>query len=361
MWSAQKGFNTLIVSSDPAHSTQDTWDQEIGHDPTPIHGVPNLWGVEIDPERVLERMPGLMNLSKMLDDGGEDDEELTEADFQFPGLDEILAFDLMLEYVESFEYDLVVFDTAPTGHTLNLLAMPEMMDTWIVRLLRLKNKLRRLMKLMKKDDDAFAGMENFKKRVEHIRRVLSDERLSSFYFVAIPEEMAVQESKRAKRELGRFGIPVKGVVINNVLHPGKEAEDIDCDLCGPQKVIQQKYLDALQREFQGLDVAQVPRYPIEIRKREAIQMVSNHIMGGEQLNIKLTKSLVTEHKNGKFFVRIYFPGAQKSDVKMRGKGNRLHLNLNGIASEIEAPFPVKNSHTDANFENEYLQITVKTP
>ena len=156
---ADCGLRVLLVSSDPAHSTSDSLGVEIGTEPTPVEGVKGLYGLEMDPESKLSNLlpklgnmvdgmnssgglQGLGGLSMMLDSGAKEEFDEIKSDVKtsemiLPGLDEALAFDELLKHVEDPNWDVIVFDTAPTGHTLRFLSLPEIIEAWSGRLLRL--------------------------------------------------------------------------------------------------------------------------------------------------------------------------------------------------------------------------------
>ncbi|MEW6519779.1 MAG: TRC40/GET3/ArsA family transport-energizing ATPase [Thermodesulfobacteriota bacterium] len=360
MWTASQGFNTLVVSSDPAHSLGDSLGRQLGHAPTPIEGVANLWAVEMDPRQTMAELApklteALANPLKTL--GVEEELEMSGDDMMVPGLDEALAFDFLLRYVESQEYDIIIFDTAPTGHTLRFLSLPGLTDRWISRMMRFRDQLTRLKSLFsKKKDSTMEVLEQFKRRVEHIRRFLANEKFTSFYIVLIPELLAVEESRRARAILGSYGIPVKGAVVNNIV-PENDA----CSLCQSRHKIQSRYLAAIRDNYAGLQLAEVPLFDREIQGIEALRLVADKIMGEGQLAIQGRKSLEKEYdrEEGLFHVRLFYPETQKADLQLKIKGKVLSITLYGVTSLVEAPFPVDPKKVKAHFQDDHLHITVQ--
>ena len=145
--------------------------------------------------------------------------EVEASDLLLPGLDEALAFDELLKHIEDLRWDVVVFDTAPTGHTLRFLALPELIDAWSDRLLRLMRASGGIRSMLfgRKESDAMKDeLERFRRRVLHIRRILSDPSTTRFTLVTIPERMGVNETVRANEALQHHGLPVTGCVVNRV-------------------------------------------------------------------------------------------------------------------------------------------------
>lgn len=360
IWTASQGLNTLVVSSDPAHSVSDSFGQPLGSTPTPIQGIDNLWAMEMDPKQIMNDLApklteALSNPMKSI--GIDEDVKMTGDEMVFPGLDEALAFDLLLKFVESHEYDIVIFDTAPTGHTLRFLSLPALIDKWISKVIHFRHHLLKLKSLLsKKKDTGLDILEKFKRRLAHIRRFLSNEKFTSFYIVLIPELLAVEESRRAKMILSEYNIPVKGAVVNHIF-----PENNACSLCQSRYRIQSKYLKEIEKEFHGYELAKMPIFEKEIQGVDALKLFADEIMGKGQLKIEGRKSLEREYdpKTGLFQVRLFYPEARTADMQLKTKGQLLIVVLHGMRSEIEVPFTVNSSKVTANFEEDYLHITVQ--
>ena len=143
---ADAGVRTLLLSSDPAHSVSDCLEQEIGPEIRPVDGVRGLWAVEVSAEKLyLEfREEHGEEISRILETGTYLDAEDIAGllSLPIPGLDEVMGFKELVDLMEKEEYDLYVLDTAPTGHALRLLALPEVLDQWIRILARIRYKYR---------------------------------------------------------------------------------------------------------------------------------------------------------------------------------------------------------------------------
>ncbi|MEW6427364.1 MAG: ArsA family ATPase [Thermodesulfobacteriota bacterium] len=360
IWAASQGFNTLVVSSDPAHSLGDSLEQRIGNLPTPVAGVERLWAVELDPRQTMaELAPRLTEtLEHPLKALGVDEElEMSGDDMMIPGLDEALAFDFLIRFVESQEFDMVIFDTAPTGHTLRFLSLPALTDRWITRMIRFRDQLVRLKTFFtKRKDPSLEVLEQFKRRVEHIRRFLTNGRFTSFYLVLIPELLAVEESRRARATLASYDIPLKGAVVNNIV-----PASTDCQLCQSRYRSQSRHLKSIRKEFAGLQLAQVPLFDREIHGIAALKLVAETIMGDGGLTIHCRKSMEKEYdrEKGLFHVRLFFPEAQKADLQLAASGSELSIGLYGITSRVEVPFRIDARKVKAHFQNDCLHISVE--
>ena len=164
LWLAKQGKKTLIVSTDPAHSLSDSLEVNIG--PYPVQITENLYGLEIDPEVAMSEKQREIDSQKSMASA----DQLMGLDFlgeqmdlasSSPGADETAAFEVFLQIMTTNEYDAVVFDTAPTGHTLRLLSFPEVMDSWVGKLMKARatlgsaaNALKNIIPFMDANQDA---------------------------------------------------------------------------------------------------------------------------------------------------------------------------------------------------------------
>ena len=288
LWLSNQGKKTLIVSTDPAHSLSDSLEVNIGHYPIQINE--NLFAVEIDPEkameekqRVLESQKSVANSDQMLclDFLGEQ-MDLASAS---PGADEAAAFEVFLSVMTSNQYDVVVFDTAPTGHTLRLLSFPEIMDSWVGKLMKAKaklgsaaNTLKNIIPFMEADDDFQSSkeLEETKKQIDQAKAVLSNPDRTTFKMVVIPEEMSIYESERAIEALNKYDITTDSIIVNQVM------PDIsDCDFCHSRYMLQQKRLALIDQKFSDQVVAQVPLFKDEVKGQEKLMKLAEILYDGK--------------------------------------------------------------------------------
>ena len=215
---ADAGLKVLLVSSDPAHSTSDSLGVQLNSSPMEVEGVPGLWGLELDPEaRISDHIPKLTeSLGPLM--GGES-LDMNASEMVLPGLDEAMAFDELLKHLENPDWDVIVFDTAPTGHTLRFLALPEIIEKWadkIIKMHRVTGGIRAMMFGAKDGEKMKNELDKFRRRVLHVRRILCNPDVTRFTLVTIPEKMGVNETVRAHQALAEFNLPVSGCVINRM-------------------------------------------------------------------------------------------------------------------------------------------------
>ncbi len=285
--SARGDTATLVVSTDPAHSLSDTLETEIPDEPAQIREDIPLFAAEIDPEDALDDGPfdgGGNPLAGMLGD-----DAANPLGGSMPGSDEAAAIKLLLEYLDDPRFERVVVDTAPTGHTLRLLELPEMLDSMIGKMLTLKERMSGMMGGMFGDEaDQEEGVDNlreFSARIERLRELLRDPARTDFRVVMVPEELSVLESERLLDRLAAFDIPVGTVVVNRVMQDASEIVDVDpdmfvspnhttCDFCSRRWEVQQQALARSQDIFRGHDVRRVPLFAEEVRGERLLRVVA---------------------------------------------------------------------------------------
>jgi arsenite-transporting ATPase len=258
---SRAGKRVLLVSTDPAHSTADIFERPIG--PEPVELLPNLHGLEIDGAfesaryvaEVKEHIKGIFG-----------DNILKEANRQIdlaasmPGAEEMALFHRVGALIrgEDSRFDLIVFDTAPTGHTLRLIRMPELMEAWI----RALSRSRHAMLGIEQDDATDPVMLSLAERLEHLRefraRLLS-QRISAFILVLVAERLPIEETARAIEQLRDAGVNVGALVVNRVL-----------PVTSPDPFLrsrheqEQVYLDEITRRFASHLRVTVPQLPSDV-------------------------------------------------------------------------------------------------
>jgi arsenite-transporting ATPase len=299
---ADAGRRALVVSTDPAHSLGDVFDVEIGDRRREL--APNLEGLEIDPDAQVEgyladvkqSMRQLVQPSMY-----HEVDKQVELARTSPGAVEAAMLERVSELMidESGRYDVVVFDTAPTGQTLRLLSLPEIMAAWTDGLLRHRQKSDEMGGVLSRmrggsgrggDDlshfeqthEAEAGDPRFARLRETLlerrrifgraRRLLLDERTTAFVLVLIPERLPVLETRRAVEALERFHVPVVGLVVNRVLPEGPLGEFLEL-----RREQERAYLEQIGRLFQSLPSVRVPLFGRDVGGLEALREVGGYL------------------------------------------------------------------------------------
>ena len=286
---AREDGPTLVVSTDPAHSLSDVFDAPVGPEPTRVREESDLWAVEVDPGERIGQYRGqvsaaleeLEDLGISLDEGDIDD--VIEAGVA-PGTDEAAAMDLFVDYMDDPRYEYIVFDTAPTGHTLRLLKLPDVMSSAMGKLISVRSQVSSLAdsvrSFMGTDEDGNDGadidvdvdLEELQDRMERVAGALRDPERTEFRVVLIPETMAVLESERLLAELDAYDIHAGRAIINKVI----EDPEPTCDLCQSRHESQQKRIAEARDRF-DLPVTLVPQLHGEVHGLEAVETVADRL------------------------------------------------------------------------------------
>jgi len=291
---ARAGLETLVVSTDPAHSTSDVFDQDFGDDPAPVEGHEGLWAMEIDPDEEVEahmqEIKRRMNEQVSAAIVNEIDRQI-ELAHRTPGAYEAALFDRFIDVMRAAAteangddgttmttpdggWDRVVFDTSPTGGTLRLLALPEFLGSWIDRLVA---KRERSIDLFEKaaiggkearrkleSDPLVAHLRRRKEKFEFAGRVLRDE--AAFYLVLNPDELSIRETGRAIEELSGQGLTVDGLVVNRVTPaPDDDEQGRGAQYLRDRVATERDRIDQIRSEFDQPVVALVESRVREVK------------------------------------------------------------------------------------------------
>jgi arsenite-transporting ATPase len=272
---SELGKRVLLVSTDPAHSTSDIFERSIG--PQPAHVRESLFAMEIDAatesrryvETVKEQIRQVFGHSILKEANRQIDLAST-----MPGAEEVALFDRIGGLIrgEDERFDLIVFDTAPTGHTLRLIRMPELMEAWI----RALSRSRRAMLGAEQDDKTDPIMVSLSDRLERLREMrarLVSGRTTGFVLVVIPERLPIEETARALAQLEEAGVRVGGLVINRVL-PAVGGDAFLTARRNQERV----YLDEIATRFHALPRVQVPQLESDVYGLGSLRRVSKFLL-----------------------------------------------------------------------------------
>lgn len=266
---SRRDVRTLIVSTDPAHSTSDVFDRDIGDRPTEL--TETLFAVEVAPEewfsrRYSEKLSSLLDRANRLGiDVDSGDVADVTANGLVPGADELAVIDVFGTFATDTRWDAVVFDTAPTGHTLRLLQLPDVAATTLSKLATVRSSVDRVTSAASRvfgsdagrpEDSLSDDIETAQTRLETVSKLLRDEHRTAFNIVTTAERMALNETKRLHHQLHEADIEVGDIIANRV------RTDIDerCDHCTAQRRRQMRLLAEFESEL-NVETHRIPSLP----------------------------------------------------------------------------------------------------
>lgn len=274
LWSAEQGNRTLLASTNPVHSLSSLLDQNVFGKPTPVTGVPNLLAYEIDTRDTIEKSKKEIRekiewFLKYADIKTKADEFVESATMN-PAFEEAAMFENMIDLMFENKYEVYVFDTAPTANARRLLGMSSVYSMWVNKMMQSREEAMTLKELLsyskkkKEKDPLMEYLLNLRERMGRAKQLLTDSRLTSFYFVTLPEALPIAVITRFINWFHEFGIPVGGVIVNMVIDKASVGPDSP-DFVKNRVAMQDEYMLEIERQFDSLVRAALPLFETEVR------------------------------------------------------------------------------------------------
>ncbi len=298
---ANKGYKTLITSLDPAHNLGDVLDRKVGEEPTKI--VDNLYAMEVDFEKMI--MKHLKELSNRIKDTYGylrvfNLDKYIDTLRHSPGVEEYATLEKIIEIIkrntDNKEYDVLIFDTPPTGLTIRIMALPSISLIWIKKLIELRLKILERRRAIERitgekikaiiagkeleissipeEDPIYKELVELYNEIDTINKILTDGEVTSVILVVNPELLPVIEASRAYNFLRKLNIPIKSVIINKVL---REKEMILPNELRIKIELQKKALKKVNEIFQGLRMITIPLFSREPRGLKDLGTLSKYL------------------------------------------------------------------------------------
>jgi len=273
LWLASQGKRTLLASTNPVHSLSGLLAQSVFGAATPVKDAPNLWAHEIDTKETIEKSKKEIRekiqwFLKFADIGAKAD-DFVECATMNPAFEESAMFENMVDLMLKDEYDVIVFDTAPTANARRLLGMSKVYSLWVDKMLKSRQEARTLREMLsfskkKEEDPLLTYLLGFRERMGRARERLTDAEKTAFFFVTLPEALPIAVISRFIGWFHDFGIPVGGVIVNMLLDRQALGDD------APQFVLnrvqmQEEHMKTVWEKFAGSVRAVIPLFDQEVR------------------------------------------------------------------------------------------------
>ncbi|KUI74323.1 ATPase get3 [Cytospora mali] len=280
--------SVLLISTDPAHNLSDAFSQKFGKEARLIDGFTNLSAMEIDPNGSIQDL--LAGQGEEADPAGAGaggmGGMMQDLAFAIPGIDEAMSFAEVLKQVKSLSYETIIFDTAPTGHTLRFLQFPSVLEKALAKISQLSSQYGPLLNgFLGSQGGALPNGQNLgemMEKLESLRATISevnaqfkDENLTTFVCVCIPEFLSLYETERMIQELATYGIDTHSIVVNQLLFP---RDGSDCEQCNARRKMQKKYLDQIEELYDEFNVVKMPLLVEEVRGKEKLERFSEMLV-----------------------------------------------------------------------------------
>jgi arsenite-transporting ATPase len=277
----------LLVSTDPAHSTSDIFGTPFDRDEREVY--PGVMGIELDASLEARRYvdKAKAEIVRMFSHAvAKEAERQIELASAMPGVEEVALFDRMSDLIiDRFDaYDLLIFDTAPTGHTLRLLRMPELVSSWIAALSRRRRALLSLNQDLDRvrltpeaidpdEDPILRTLDQRREKLEQVRARLMQHNFTGFVLVVVPERLPIEETARAAEILRDSNVNVCGVVVNRVL-----PDDLEGGFYQSRWKQEQVYVEEIKRRFAAYPLTWIPQFETDVYGLDNLERVRSGLM-----------------------------------------------------------------------------------
>ena len=359
--SARSGKRTLVMSTDPAHSLGDSFEEEIGSSPTQLGE--NLWAQQIDAQDRLEGnwreiQDYFIQLMNWAGTETIQAEELTV----IPGLDEIFSLIDIRTHVESGAFDMLVVDCAPTAETLRLLSLPEIMNWYIERVFPVERRVvktirpivSRMTSLPIAGDQVFAAVERLHSNLDRVKQILTDEKVSSVRLVVNPEKMVIAEARRTYTYLGLFGYRVDAVVVNRII-----PEEVVDPYFGKWKDVQAEHLATVHESFEPVPILTARLFDREMVGIPLLVEMGDEVYGElEATDILYQDDPISVRKRGTGYVMsMRLPFVSRDEMDIHRRGEELFIRVGSYKRNLILPQTLKRMVVrEANFAGDHLEI-----
>ena len=288
-WLAKQGKKVLVFSVDPQASLSDIFKRDIfGKGPVEI--MPNLFAQEIDADRrikdyqeeIRQKIRDMYGMTEI----PEEIENYIQAAAAEPAMEESAIFDEVVDIVGSAAYDYYIYDLVPLGHALYYLSMASVYDQWIDKITALRTEMEEYSKVaavmqrdkVSEEDQILKELQFIKHRINVSSSILTDKLKTAFFFVVIPEEMIILDTKKAAGLFEKFDVPLAGYIVNRVIPPELSSQDIPAYLRNRMEM-QATYLKEIDQVFSGEVLARIPEFERDITGLPMIERMAEVMFG----------------------------------------------------------------------------------
>jgi arsenite-transporting ATPase len=357
---AEAGMQTLVVSTDPAHSLSESLGAELAGEPVQV--ADRLWGQEVKAQEEMERhWSGVQEwLGELFMERGVDRisaEELTVP----PGMDELFSLLCLQAHNESERFDAIIVDCAPTGETLRLLSFPDVARWWIDKVFPYEKQIlaaarplaRSLLDISLPSSAVFADMERLSKNLIAMNEILRDRQRCTIRLVMNPDKMVIGEAMRTFTYLNLYGFLTDAVIVNRLFPAGVG------DYFAAWRRVQEEHLELVHSAFAPVPVLSAPYFEQEVVGAEMLDRLADHLFEGLDpaaiLHDAITQELRVDEDGAS--LKLALPFANKGDITLKKIGLELIVGVDGQKRTIMLPPALAAFRpTAATFEDGALEV-----
>ena len=357
---AERGYRTIVLSTDAAHSLGDSFDRTLGPEPTEI--APNLWGQESDVFHNIDKYWGTIQdyVSSLLRWRGLDD-VMAEEMSVLPGMDELASLLWIATHHDSGKYDLIVVDAAPSGETLRLLGLPEAGRWWLDRVYPIQRKiaavagpiLGRMTGMPTPKDEVYQAGEALFRQLEHIHDLLADPELTSVRIVLNLERMVIKEAQRSFTYFHLYGYPTDLVVCNRVLPDDAGA------YFGAWREAQKRYRPMVEESFAPVPVRDAPFFDEEVVGDRMLRTLGAAVFGDADPTAFFYRGrpYTVRREGDRYVLELELPFTSREEVHLSRFADELAITVGSWRRNLILPRVLVDAETiGGGFRDHTLRI-----
>ncbi len=345
---ADAGLRTMVLSTDPAHSLADAFDEPLGPIGAPVGGHEHLWGQQLDAQERMEDawadiQSYLLEVFEWAGVEGIEAEELAV----IPGLDEVFSLSDIKSYADSGAWDVVVVDCAPTAETIRFLSLPDVLSWYMERVFPMSRRLNkvvspllsRVTSLPVAGDQVFGSASRFYARLDGVREVLSDPELTSVRLVVNPERMVIAEARRTYTYLSLFGYGVDAVIANRLLPDAVTDPWFD-----RWKALQATHLDTIESGFAPLPVLRAELADSEVVGVDQLRRFGDAVYGDQDPAAHLHRGepMSVTRRGDRWELQLELPFADRDDLELGRRDGELLVRVGPYRRAVVLPDSLRN-------------------
>jgi arsenite-transporting ATPase len=287
LWAAKQGKRTLLASTNPVHSLSNMLEKDVFGKTAMVCDQENCFAFEIDTKDTIERskqeIREKINWFLKFADITTQAEEFIESATMNPAFEESAMFENMTDLMFKDEYDFYVFDTAPTANARRLLGMSKVYSLWVDKMLKSREEAKSLRELLsfskkKEADPLMDYLLGFKERMAKAKDLLTEDALTAFFFVTLPESLPIAVITRFINWFHEFGIPVGGVIVNGVIQKDQVAQDA-AEFVHNRVAMQQEHMQEIWQIFGDRVRAVLPLFETEVKGAAMLNRLEGQLYG----------------------------------------------------------------------------------
>jgi arsenite/tail-anchored protein-transporting ATPase len=344
---ARRGYRTLVMSVDPAHSLSDSFDLEkrlLDHAAGRLVPVAkNLWIQEVDVQEEIARhwdsvysyVSALLNISGL-------EQTLAEELAIFPGMEEVSSLLYVNEYVRDKKFDVMLLDCAPTGESLRFVSIPTTLEWYMSKVFKLERRVARMVRPMLNtfasvplpQEDYFKNIQDLHQKLSGIDKLLADAKVTTVRLVTNPEKVVLKETQRAFTYFCLYGLTVDAVIVNRIL-----PEEAGGGYFSAWKETQQRWIDSIEEFFAPVPVWRVPYFPDEVLGVERLNKLAKALYGSRDPAKQYFQETPYRFRkaNGRYQIHLRLPFVSSRDVDLFKKDDELVIRLGSFKRHVSLP------------------------